>query len=150
MEVILLKNVENVGHIGQKVNVSRGYARNYLVPRGLALEASDGAVKVAGDKIRLEQKRDLKRKEAAEAVRAAYAGKEFGVTLAMQAGDEDQLYGSVTAREIAAALATQDLAVDAKQVLLAEPIKQLGEYDVAVRLHPEVEIGVKVHVTRAS
>lgn len=150
MEVILLKNVDNVGHIGQKVNVSRGYARNYLVPRGLALEASEGAVKVAGDKIRLEQKRDLKRKEAAEAVRAAYAGREFGVTVAAQAGEEDQLYGSVTAREIVVALAAQDLNVDAKQVLLEDPIKHLGDFDVAVKLHPEVEIVVKVHVTRAS
>jgi large subunit ribosomal protein L9 len=150
MEVILLKTVENVGHIGQKVSVSRGYARNYLVPRGLALEASEGAVKVAADKIRLEQKRDLKRKDAAEAIRAQYAGKDFGVTISAQAGDEDQLYGSVTAREIVAALALQNLELETKQVLLAEPIKVLGDYEVPVKLHPEVEIIVKVHVTRAS
>jgi large subunit ribosomal protein L9 len=150
MEVILLKNVENVGHIGQKVSVSRGYARNFLVPRGLALEATDGAVKVAADKIRLEHKRDHKRKEAAEAVRAQYAGKDFGVTISAQAGDEDQLYGSVTAREIVAALAEQKLELETKQVLLAEPIKVLGDYEVPVKLHPEVEIIVKVHVARAN
>jgi large subunit ribosomal protein L9 len=150
MEVILLKTVENVGHIGQKVFVSRGYARNYLVPRGLALEANEGALKVAADKIRLEQKRDLKRKDVAEAIRAQYAGKDFGLTLTAQAGDGDQLYGSVTAREIAVALAAQSLEVEAKQILLAEPIKMLGDYEVPVRLHAEVEIVVKVHVTRAS
>jgi large subunit ribosomal protein L9 len=150
MEVILLKNVENVGHLGQKVSVSRGYARNYLVPRGLALEANEGALKVAGEKIRLEQKRDLSRKDAAEAVRAQYAGRDFGVTISAQAGDGDQLYGSVTAREIVAALASQHLELDPKQVLLAEPIKQLGDFEVPVKLHPEVEIVVKVHVTRAS
>ncbi len=150
MEVILLKNVENVGHIGQKVSVSRGYARNYLVPRGLALEATEGALKVASDKIRLEQKRDLKVKEAAEAIRAKYAGKDFGVTIAAQAGDEDQLYGSVTAREIAAALVSQNLELETKQILLPEPIKHLGDFEVPVKLHPEVEIVVKVHVTRAS
>jgi large subunit ribosomal protein L9 len=150
MEVILLKNVENVGHLGQRVSVSRGYARNYLVPRGLALEANEGALKVAGEKIRLEQKRDLTRKDAAEAIRAQYAGKDFGVTISAQAGDGDQLYGSVTAREIVVALASQNLELEPKQVLLSEPIKQLGDFEVPVRLHSEVEIVVKVHVTRAS
>jgi len=148
MEVILLKNVENVGRIGQKVSVSRGYARNFLVPRGLALVATEGAVKVAGDKIRLEQKRDLKRREAAEAVRAQYAGRDFTVAIAAQAGEEDQLYGSVAARDVAAALAAQGLEVEARQVLLEEPIKHLGEFEVPVRLHPEVEIVVKVRVSR--
>ncbi len=146
MQVIMLKNVDNVGRMGQTVSVARGFARNYLVPNGLAVEASEGSQKLVAEKMVLENKHDSKRKDAAEAVKAQYAGKELAVRLDAKAGEDGRLYGSVSARDIADALTKQNFALDHRQVQLVEPIKQVGEYEVPVRLHPEVEIVVKVHV----
>ena len=151
MDVILLKTLDNLGKVGETVSVARGYARNYLVPRGLAVEASEGARKMVADKIVLERKRDHRRKEEAEALAKDLTAKDLAVVIEMRAGDEDRLYGSVAGPQIAEALAAQkSLEVDQKHLLLAEPIKELGEYEVPLKLHPDVEVVVKVKVRRSA
>ena len=150
MDVILLKTLDNLGKVGETVNVARGYARNYLMPRGLAVEASEGAAKMVADKIVLERKHDHRRQEEAEALAADLTAKDLTVVIEMLAGEEDRLYGSVAGPQIAEALSEQkSLEVDQKQLLLAEPIKELGEFEVPLKLHPEVEVIVKLHVRRS-
>jgi large subunit ribosomal protein L9 len=146
MDLILMQDVENLGNMGDEVSVSPGYARNYLIPRGLAVLATDGHRKMVQDHMRLATKRDELRKTSAEEL----AGKlgELSCTISVQAGEEDKLFGSVTARDIAAALSSADLEVDHKQIVLDEPIKQLGVYSVAVKLHAEVDVPAKVWVVR--
>lgn len=150
MDVILLQTLDNLGKIGDTVSVARGYARNYLLPQGLAVEASEGARKMVADKMVLEAKRDHKRKEAAETLAAELNAKDLSVTIAAKVGEENRLYGSVTGRDIATALAEQKaLEVEHAQLKLDEPIKELGEYEVPLKLHAEVEITVKVAVQAA-
>lgn len=150
MDVILLKTLENLGKVGETVSVARGYARNFLVPKGLAVEASEGARKMLADKIVLERKHDHKRKDDAEALAAALVAKDLTVTITAASGGEDRLYGSVGARDIAAALGEQkSLEVEHQQIVLDEPIKELGDFDVPLKLHPEVQISVKVAVRKA-
>ena len=150
MEVILLQSVENLGNMGEVVTVARGYARNYLLPKGLAMEASEGAKKVVADKLVLETKRDHQQKEAAEVLAGELTAKGLSLTLHAKAGEEDKLYGSVTVRDIAAALAEhKSLEVDHHQILLDEPIKTLGEFEVGLKLHSEVQVQVQVVVKPA-
>jgi len=147
MDVILMQSVENLGDMGETVSVARGYARNYLIPHGLAVEASDGARKVVEQHMKQESKRDLVRKTSAESL-AAELG-ELSCTLSVQADEEDKLFGSVGARDIAEAVSTDAVTIEHKQVVLEEPIKQLGVYSVPVKLHADVEVSAKVWVVRA-
>ncbi len=145
--MILMQSVENLGEMGETVSVARGYARNYLIPQGLAVEASDGARNVVAQHIKQESKRDLVRKASAETL-AQELG-ELSCTLSVQADDEDKLFGSVGARDIAEAVSTDAVTIEHKQVVLDEPIKQLGVYSVPVKLHSDVEVSAKVWVVRA-
>lgn len=147
MDLILMQSVENLGEMGETVSVARGFARNYLIPHGLAVEASDGARKVVQQHMKQETKRDLVRKASAETL-AAELG-ELSCTLTVQADDEDKLFGSVGARDIAEAVSTDAVTIEHKQVVLDEPIKQLGVYSVPVKLHSDVEVSAKVWVVRA-
>lgn len=149
MDVILTKSVENLGKMGEVISVSAGFARNYLIPQGLAVAASEGQKKVVAEQVVLAQKRELLRKSAAERLAHEYAEKELSCTISVQADDDDKLFGSVTARDIAAALAEQDLALEHHQIALDEPIKQLGVYTVPLKLHSEVEVAAKVWVVKA-
>ncbi|HOX25243.1 MAG TPA: 50S ribosomal protein L9 [Candidatus Krumholzibacteria bacterium] len=150
MDVILLKDVESLGKMGKTVHVARGYARNYLLPKGLAIEASEGARKMVMEKMVLEAKRDHVRKEAAETLAASLVAKDLRVEIRAKAGEEERLYGSVTARDIAAALAEQkSVAVEHSQILLDEPIKTLGVREIPVKLHAEVQVSVTVAVLAA-
>lgn len=147
MKVILKENIDTLGQIGDIVKVAPGYARNYLLPKGLAIEATEKNAKA------LEHaKRQLayKKNKALEAAKLL-AGKLEAVTVALshQAGEEGKLFGSVTTMEIAAFLKQQGLEVDRKKMVLAEPIKQLGEYTVPVKIHPEVTANLKVQVSAA-
>jgi len=147
MDLILMQSVENLGEMGETVSVARGFARNYLIPHGLAVEASDGARKVVQQHMKQETKRDLVRKASAETL-AAELG-ELSCTLTVQADDEDKLFGSVGARDIAEAVSTDAVTIEHKQVVLDEPIKQLGVYSIPVKLHSDVEVSAKVWVVRA-
>jgi large subunit ribosomal protein L9 len=146
MQVILQEDVEKLGPRGQVVEVAEGYARNFLLPRKLAIAATPGNLK------RLEQIRaNLAKRTAAEKQSAEeLAGRLVSATVAFQrkAGENDQLFGSVTAADVAEALAAQGYQVDKRKVQLEEPIKLIGEYQVAVKLHHDVSANVKVTVTR--
>lgn len=147
MKVILQENIDTLGQIGDIVKVAPGYARNYLLPRGLAIEATEKNAKA------LEHtKRQLayKKNKALEAAKLL-AGKLEAVTVALthQAGEEGKLFGSVTTMDIASFLKQQGFEIDRKKMVLAEPIKQLGDYTVPVKIHPEVIANLKVQVAAA-
>ena len=147
MQIILQEDVEKLGHRGQVVEVAEGYARNYLLPRKLALPVSAGNLK------QLEQiKRSLAKREATErdgAQKQAELLAALTVEFARKAGENDQMFGSVTAADIAEALAAQGYTVDKRRIQLDQPIKTLGEYQVPAKLHREVTASVKVVVKRA-
>lgn len=144
MIVILQQDVPNLGKVGQIVKVRDGYGRNYLVPRGLAVAADESNVR------RLEhQKRQAAAKAArllAEARAMAERLGQTSVSIRVQAGEDGRLFGAVTNRDVADALAAEGIELDRRQIELADPIKQLGVVMVGVRLSPEVEAAVKVYV----
>ena len=144
MEVILREHVDNLGKRGELVKVADGYARNYLLPRKLALLATDG------NKKQIERERDkFEAKEADEKRMAeAMAGRmgNLEIQVARRVGENDVLFGSVTTSDIAAALGAKGFEVDRRKLQLHEPIKKLGEFDVPLKLHREVVATVKVKV----
>ncbi len=146
MEVILRRAVENLGHPGDLVKVSAGYARNFLLPRGYAFEATPGNRK------RIEQERQ--RLEAAESTRRDEAQvqadklAEVSLTFSARVGDEGKLFGSVTAADIAHQLEAQGHAIEKRQIDLHEPIRALGVYRVPIRLHADVKPEIKVWVIK--
>ncbi len=147
VELILLEDVKDLGRIGDKVRVADGFARNYLMPRKLAAKVNPGTLRF------LEARKLALQKEHEEriAVARAMADKiaSTSITITAEAGEEDKLYGSVTTSQIAEALAGQGVEIDRHAVVLAEPIRQLGVYEVAIALHSEVQAKVKVWVVRA-
>ena len=148
MEVILMQSVDDLGEMGDTVSVARGFARNFLIPKGLAVLATDGHRKLVAEHMKLEAKRDDLRKASAEEL-AAKLG-ELSCTITVQAGEDDKLFGSVGPRDIAEALKTDNSEFDHKQIVLDEAIKQLGVYTVPVKLHSEVEVTAKVWVVKAT
>ncbi len=147
IEVILRDDVSSLGKAGQLVRVRPGYARNYLLPQGLAYEATEGNKKRIAAETRARSVRLAAEKDGAE----AFAARLNAVTLALtgNAGEEGKLFGSITSADIAQALKAQGLEVDRRRIELDQPIKQLGEHMVPVRVHPEVEAKVRVMVTAA-
>jgi len=147
MKVILKENVENLGHIGDVVKVAPGYARNFLIPKGFAIEATLKNTKALDhEKRQLEYKKN-KVLEAAKQLAAKIEG--LALTIAHQAGEEGKLFGAVTNIELAELLKAQGLEIDRKKIMLAEPIKHTGEFAASVKLHPEVNASLKVTVTKA-
>jgi len=146
MEVILREDVPQLGQRGDLVKVKPGYARNYLIPRKLAMPASAGARKQVADMKAANARKDAREKSGAESL-AAQLG-ELTLTLTAKAGEQDQLFGSVTTMDIAAALEAKGFNIDRRTIELEEPIKTIGEYSVPVRLHHQVTAAVKVNVTR--
>lgn len=148
MKVILTKDVTRLGGLGAVVDVARGYARNYLIPQGLAMEATRGNLaQVEQVKARYAQLR-AKEQEAALGKVAHLEG--VSVTVAQRVGEEERLYGSVTAAMIAAALEAKGFNIERKQLELPEAIKKLGSYRVTVRLAPEVKAEITVEVVAES
>ena len=146
MEVILRNAIDKLGHPGDIVTVSAGYARNFLVPRGFAYPATEGNKKrIAQEKTRLEAA-ESERRVAAEAI-AEKLG-EVSVTFAARVGEEGKLFGSVTTADIAHQLEAQGFDIEKKQIDLHEPIKTLGVYKIPVRLHAEVKPEIKVWVIK--
>jgi large subunit ribosomal protein L9 len=144
MELLLKEDVEHLGVRGDVVKVRPGYGRNYLLPRGLAIQATPGNVK----QIEL-QRRALLKKEATErdtATQQAELVKELTLEFARKVGEHGLLYGSVTSMDIAEAFAAKGFEVDRRKIQLKDPIKEPGEYDVPVKLHREVTTNVKVVV----
>jgi large subunit ribosomal protein L9 len=145
MKVVLRSDVDDLGKKGDLVDVADGYARNFLVPRGLALKATAGIQRQADAMRRNRDARDTREREAAQALAAQFENKT--VEVKARAGVEGRLFGSITAADIAAAVLAQTGAdVDRRKVSLDEPLKELGPVDVAVRLHPDVVANVHVEV----
>jgi large subunit ribosomal protein L9 len=146
MDVILLERVEKLGQMGDIVTVKPGFARNYLLPRKKALRATKGNLALfEGQKTQLEAE-NLKRREEAEKIAAQLDG--MTVIMIRSAGDSGQLYGSVTARDIATGVTDGGVTIDRSQVVMDHPIKTLGLHDMRVALHPEVSVSVSVNVAR--
>jgi large subunit ribosomal protein L9 len=146
MQIILQEDIEKLGHRGDVVTVKPGYARNFLLPRKLAIEASAGNMKVL-ERIRT----SLAKKTATELeVAQKQAGLLNGVSLSFtrKTGENDQMFGSVTTADIAESLAAQGFKIDKRQVQLADPIKSLGEFPVTIKVFRDVTAQVTVHVAK--
>jgi large subunit ribosomal protein L9 len=146
MELILREDVKGLGVRGDVVRVKNGYARNFLLPQGLAVPATNAQKVVLDKETKLREKRDERTKKHLFTV--AEKMKDLSTTIVVQAGEEDKLYGSVGAHDIADAVTKQGFEVDHRQVMLDEPIKKLGIYTVPIRLHREIEVLVKVWVVK--
>ncbi|NOY77356.1 MAG: 50S ribosomal protein L9 [Calditrichaeota bacterium] len=146
MKVILKQDVESVGTVGDIVTVKNGYARNYLIPKGIALEATPGNLKrIEQEKKTLELQKNREKKAAEQ---EAAKLNNVSVTISVSVGEEDKLFGSVTSQDIADALKEKGFKIDKRKIVLDEPIKVLGIYSVPVKLHTEVEAKVKVWVVK--
>jgi large subunit ribosomal protein L9 len=146
MEVILRQHVDNLGERGQIVKVADGYARNYLLPRKLALPVTEGNKRHVERERKIVETREAEEKGQAEAMASRLSAVE--VTIARRVGDTDQLYGSVTAADIAEFLKAKGFEVDRRKLVLADPIKNIGEHNVPLKLHRNVTVPLKVKVVK--
>lgn len=146
MKIILKDTVENLGNRGTVVEVKDGFARNYLIPKGLAMKFTQGAQKLLQQEHRMYEAKQVKEKDEAQAL----ADKLSAIELVVQkrSGDQDVLYGSVTPTDIADLFEEKGFKIDKRKILLHEPIKRLGEFEIKIRLHPEVVPAVKLTVTK--
>ena len=144
MELILREDIEKLGHRGQVVKVAPGYARNFLLPKRLAVPATDANRKIVEQERASYLRREAKVKSEAEDLSKMMGG--VVLTIARKAGEEGHLFGSVTAQDIVDALAGQNYTIERRKIQLDEPIKNVGEYKVPVKLHREVTTEVAVNV----
>ena len=146
MKVILIQDVQNLGSIGDIIEVKDGFARNYLFPKKLAMPATQANTRQV-EEIKLKKAQALAReKKEAEALKEKLSL--ISCTLTVEAGEDDKLFGSVTSEDIAKAFEEEGILLDKKKIMLEEPIKRLGVYHVPVKLHPEVTAEVKVWVVK--
>jgi large subunit ribosomal protein L9 len=145
MEVLLREDIDNLGDRGEIVRVRRGYGRNYLLPRGLAVQASASNLRQIATERAVLAKREARDRAAAEAAVKDFAGGQL--TFERKVGDEGKLFGSVTVLDIVHALEAEGRTVDRHKIRLKDPIKSLGEFEVPIRLHRDVIVNVKVLVT---
>jgi len=146
MEVILREDIEKLGNRGEVVKVAAGYARNFLLPKRLAVAATQSNKKIVEQERQAHLRKEAKLKTEAEDLSKLMTG--VTVTITQKAGENDQLFGSVTAKDVTDALAAKNFTIDRRKVQLDEPIKQLGEYKVPVRLHKDVTAEVTVVVAK--
>jgi large subunit ribosomal protein L9 len=146
MEVILREHVDNLGKRGEIVKVADGYARNFLLPRKLALLATDGNRRHVERERKIVEAREAAEKVQAEAIAARL--NMIDITITRRVGETDQLYGSVTAVDIADYLKGKGFEIDRRKLILPEPIKAIGEHTVPLKLHREVTVPLKVRVTK--
>jgi large subunit ribosomal protein L9 len=147
MEVILRDHVEHLGRRGEIVKVADGYARNYLLPRNLALPATEGNKQRIERERKLLEAREAEERQSAEAIAARLTALEL--TVARKVGENDQLYGSVTNADIADLLGEKGFEIDRRKILLPDPIKALGETTVPVKLHRDVTAQLRITVAKA-
>ncbi len=144
MEVILREDIENLGGRGQIVKVADGYARNFLLPKKLAVPATDANRKIVEQERQAHLRREAKEVASAEELAKMMTG--TVITIAQKAGEQEQLFGSVTSKDIVDGLAKQGYQIDRRKIHLDEPIKQLGEFKIPVRLHRDVTVEITVQV----
>jgi len=147
MDVILLKDVEGLGSAGDIVDVKPGYARNYLTPRGLALRSSKRNIAVAEEKKNVAKARKARIGHANQELADSLAKVEL--TIEMQVGEEEKLFGSVTTQDIHKALLDKELDIDRHLILLEEPIKALGVYDIPINISEDLQPGIKLYIIKA-
>jgi len=146
MEVILREDIENLGARGQVVKVASGYARNFLLPKRMAVAATEANKKIVEQERQAHLRKEAKAQGEAQDLAKIMTG--ATVRIAQKAGENDQLFGSVTSKDIAEALTAQNYNIDRRKIQLDEPIRQLGEYKVAVRLHKDVTAEITVVVAK--
>ena len=146
MQIILQEDVEKLGNRGQVVTVAEGYARNFLLPRELALEATPGNMKRLEKMRAAFAKKEATEKESAQTLAELLAT--VTLTISRKAGENDQLFGSVTSGDVAEALAAQGYTLEKRKIVLAEPLKLVGEYQIPVKLFREISANVKVIVKK--
>ena len=146
MEIILREDIEKLGTRGQVVRVAAGYARNFLLPKRLAVAATEGNKKIVEQERQAHLRRETKLKGEAEDLSKILSG--VNITIAQKAGENEQLFGSVTTKDIVEALEKQNFTIDRRKIQLDEPIKQLGTFTVPVRLHRDVTAEVTVVVAK--
>jgi large subunit ribosomal protein L9 len=146
MEVILREDVEKLGARGEMVKVAAGYARNFLLPRRLAVAATESNKKIVEQERQAHLRRDAK--EVADATDLGKMMANLSVTISQKAGENEQLFGSVTSKDIADLLEKQGYTIERRKIVLPEPIKTLGEFKVPLRLHRDVTTEITVHVTK--
>ncbi len=146
MKVILKQKFESLGDVGEIVNVKDGYARNFLIPKGIALEANKRNLKIIEqEKKRLQAIENRIRREAEELANKLNS---VSVTAEVQVGEEDRVFGAVTSQDIAELLKSKGFDIDRRKIVMDEPLKALGVYEVPIKLHPDVEAKVKVWVVK--
>jgi len=146
MEIILRTDIEHLGNLGEIINVKPGYARNYLIPKKLAMEATEANKRVfEQQRKKLQEKLERIKSQSKE---LAERLEETSLEIPVRVGENDKLYGSVTATHIADALAEKGFEISKKKIELDQPIRALGEYNVSIRVYPEVKPEVKVRVVR--
>ena len=147
MKVILKENIDTLGHIGDIVKVAPGYARNYLIPKELAIEATTKNAKALDH---VKRQMEYKKNKVLEQVKGLAARIEaLALTLPHQAGEEGKLFGAITNIDLAEQLKSHGIEIDRKKIMLAEPIKHVGEFTAMIKLHPEVSATLKVNITKA-
>jgi large subunit ribosomal protein L9 len=146
MKVILRKNFEQLGKIGDLVEVKNGYARNFLLPRQIAYVATKGNIRALEEEKQQYAKKEVKQLESAKSLAEELA--KVSITIPVKVGEEDKIFGSVTSQMIVDALKEKNYNIDKRQIILEEPIKALGIYEVNVKLHNEVSTIVKTWVVR--
>jgi large subunit ribosomal protein L9 len=148
MDVILLEDVANLGQRGEKVSVKGGYARNYLLPRKLALPATPSGIRMMKEEERRREIREIKMHREAEDLAKDLS--KVSCTAEVHAGEDDRVFGAVTSADIAELLSNQGYDIDKRKIVLDEPLKALGVYTIQVRLYKDVEAKVKVWVVKKS
>jgi large subunit ribosomal protein L9 len=146
MKVILTQTVDRLGRIGDIVSVKDGYARNYLFPKNAAKEATPGNMKILDSLKKKQAAEDVKRLEEAKALAEKIAA--LSITISAKAGEEEKLFGAVTTEMISTALANEKVVIDKKDIVLDEPIKKLGVYQVSLKVHPEVKASLRVWIVK--
>ena len=146
MKVILREDVKNLGDMGEVVNVSDGYARNFLFPKKFAVEANTKNLKEFEHNKKVIAERASKIKESVKSEAEKLSA--VSLTIKAKTGEDDKLFGSVTNMNIAEALASEGFNIDKKKIVMDEPIKRLGEYSVTIKLHPEISTQIKVQVVQ--
>ena len=146
MRIVLREDVEKLGRRGEVINVAAGYARNFLLPKGKALSATEGNLKVVERERRRYVVHQAKEREEAAAIASRLAG--ISCTIVRKVGENEQLYGSVTSSDIAEYLAKEGVVIDKRRILLDDPIRALGIYTVPVKVHAEVQGEIRVWVVK--
>jgi large subunit ribosomal protein L9 len=147
MRIILKQEVVNLGDAGDIVDVKPGYGRNYLIPRGLAIEATDGSIHQAEHQKRVADSIRRKNLTLAKELQSKLEG--TAVSIRRETGEDDKLFGAVTNRDVAEALSAEGIELDRRMIHLADPIRNIGLFTVPVRLHRDVTANVRVYVIRA-